>query len=345
MPSPQQIVDDLISHSIDLLRVDASLRAQVIKQLQALQRDLTSRLASEDLTALSRQRLEQLLRQAKGIIDKAYSRIADGAERALSDIAGIQFAFTQGMLKDVFVAQLEPQLPTAAVMRTLAGRTLIEGAPSATWWGKQSADLAFRFSNVVRQGVFAGDTTLKMVSTLRGKAGSVGVLDLSRRSAEALIRTSVQAVSAEATRATYRANSDIIKGVRQMSTLDARTTDICIAYHDKSWTLDGEPIGHKLPYNNGVPRHWNCRSREIPITKTFRELGIDSPEFVPDLPSFQDWLIRRTIPQQNQQLGASRAKLFREGKISLTQLLDFQGHPLSVEQLRAKFETREASRG
>ena len=90
-------------------------------------------------------------------------------------------------------------------------------------------------------------------------------------------------VAADARLATYKANSDIIKGVRQLSTMDGHTTPTCVAYSGAECDLDGNPInGTTLPFNGGPPRHWGCRSVLTSITKTFKELGIKGLPELPD---------------------------------------------------------------
>jgi hypothetical protein len=124
-------------------------------------------------------------------------------------------------------------------------------------------------------------------------------------------------------------------------------TEICIAYDGASWDLDGNPIdGNELPYDGGTPRHWNCRSVEVPITKTFRELGINMPEPSSDVRAssegpttmtMTEYLDSRTKAQLDEQLGVGRADLYRAGTITRQQLLDLRGNPLSLAELQAKY--------
>jgi hypothetical protein len=141
-----------------------------------------------------------------------------------------------------------------------------------------------------------------------------------------------------------------------VSTLDSHTTPVCVAYSGKEWNLDREPIGHSLPFvspkggsSTGTPRHWNCRSIMSVITKTFRELGIDLPEFKPSTRaasggpvsaamSFEEFIVRKGPRFADELLGKGRAELWRNGTITLSQLLDQTGRPLTLAQLRAKYQ-------
>ena len=228
---------------------------------------------------------------------------------------------------------------------------MIHGAPSALWWERQAGDTAFRFANAVRQGIAQAETTAQIVSRIAGTKNVPGVLDISRTSATRLVQASVATVSAEARLATFEQNKDVMNGIEQVSTLDGHTTEICIAYSGAQWDMNYEPMaGTTLPYNGGVPRHWGCRSVMVPVTKTFKEMGIDLPEFKPTTRastngpvnanlSFKEWLDGRTVEQQDEQLGKGRAALYRKGVITLQQLLDQSGNSLSLAQLIAKYGT------
>lgn len=152
---------------------------------------------------------------------------------------------------------------------------------------------------------------------------------------------------------TFRKNSDVVAGVEQISTLDCHTTLICMAYSGATWDLDGNPIrGTTLPFNGGPPRHFNCRSVLVPVTKTFRELGlnIDEPKSstrasdegqVSNKISFDDFLKRKGDAYADEMLGKGRADLWRSGKIRCRDLLNDNGNILSLQELQAKFDNLE----
>jgi hypothetical protein len=183
--------------------------------------------------------------------------------------------------------------------------------------------------------------------------GTPGVMPLARKNAAAIVQTSIATVAAAARRATFKANADITNGIMQVSTLDGHTSLTCIAYSGATWDLDYEPIGENdLPYNGGVPRHFNCRSAEVAIMKTLREMGIDMDEPDPGMrassegpisakTTFADFLKLKGADYQNEVLGAGRAELFRSGKMTTRDLLDMKGRPLSLSALRTKYASVE----
>lgn len=62
-------------------------------------------------------------------------------------------------------------------------------------------------------------------------------------------------------------NSDVVKGVELLCALDERTCLTCLE-------LDGAQNPPELPIHKG------CRCITLPVTETFKDLGIDVPEFL-----------------------------------------------------------------
>lgn len=337
-----RIANAMIDHDVDLLRVAASSNRRVRGLLKALERELVARLDDVNLSDVMQTRLRTLLSKVRQQIDQTYGEINRLVQNDLLGVAALEVELVARTANTVIgIDVLNPQAPRV-IARALIDDLLIRGAPSADWWSRQAADTAFRFATQVRIGVLAGDPTPKIARRVRQE------MDVSRRAAEALVRTSVQTVATNARLASYKANGDVVTGVQQLSVLDNRTTDICIAYSGLQWDLDGNPLpGTKLPFNGGPPRHWNCRSTLVPILKTWRDMGIDVDEFQPSTraamngevaatTTFAQWLASRSEEQQDEILGKGRAQLWRDGRITLTDLVDQTGRPMTLEQLRAK---------
>lgn len=345
------VTDQLLVAQLDLLRVEAGVRADTLQMLDQMQKELAATLASGNVTDLNKARLASLLSQARAKIAQYYGQISEAMGDALSNVGDVSAAHAAEVLTVHFGGGIEATLPTDAFLRALAGNTLIQGAPSADWWARQATDTAFRVANAVRQGVAQGETMANIVARVTGKRGYPGVMDVSRTNARSLVHTSIMEVAGEARRETYRKNDDVVRGIRQVSTLDSNTTEICIAYDGQEWDLDGEPMGDtELDYDGGVPRHWGCRSVEVPVTVSFKELGLDIPEPgqgerasadgpVPADTTFDEFLTRMGEDFQNETLGEGRAELWRDDKITLPQLLNLSGNPLTLDELREKYDS------
>jgi hypothetical protein len=250
-------------------------------------------------------------------------------------------------------------LPTENYLRTLASDALIQGSPAKNWWLRQAQDTQFKLANEIRIGAAQGETNAQIIKRIVGQevtakavpdfVGPPGVMPLARKNAAAVVQTSVATVAAAARRKTFELNRDITNGIMQVSTLDGHTSLTCIAYSGAQWDHDYEPInGNDLPYNGGVPRHFNCRSSEIALMKTLREMGIDMDEPDPGMrasssgpisakTTFADYLKMKGEDYQNEVLGKGRAELFRQGKLSPRDLVDMSGRQLKLSDLKAKY--------
>jgi len=274
-----------------------------------------------------------------------------------TDMLGLARSEATATAQSFIAIGLDAALPTEAALKALVNDALIEGAPIKKWWLKQADNTAFFFNSAVRQeyqtavsrGMSLNETVQQIVRRVIGspRLGTPGIMETSRRGATALVHTSIQQVANDARLATFKANDDVVKGVMQLSTLDSHTTKICIAYSGASWDLDGNPInGNTLPFNGGTPRHWNCRSVLTAITFSYKELGIDIPEAPPgtrasdlgQIPadtSFESFLGRHDKAYVDNLLGPGRADLWRDGKITLQQLVGGDGRELTLKRLKA----------
>lgn len=350
-PEEVSIADKLLAHTLDLMRLEAHERVRILQLLDRMGQEIAEELRRANITAIRRERLNELLRQVAAAIDGYYAQIEGYSSAAMTAAARTKANAVVNAIQNTILISTEPSLPTQAFLSRIATNALVTGAPTAEWWKRQAKETAFRFATAVRQGLLSGETNEQIVRRVTGSraTGEPGIIAVSKSNARALVHSSIQSAANAAAMETYRKNGDVVKGYRQISTLDSRTSLTCIAYSGAEWDLDYKPInGNKLPFNGGTPRHWNCRSFIVPITKTFKELGIDLPEPArsqrasADGPvkadmTFAQFLKRMGREWQDEVLGKGRADLWRSGKITLQQLVDLKGNPLTLAQLERKY--------
>ena len=144
----------------------------------------------------------------------------------------------------------------------------------------------------------------------------------------------------DATVASAKANADIVEGYRWVSTLDSRTSELCQSLDGQRFDLGEGPM---------PPAHPNCRSTVVPVTKTFRELGIDLPELpegtrasiggqVPASLTYFEWLKTQPASFVEEALGPTRAAVFLKGGLSADEFGKLQlgrnFRPLTIEEMR-----------
>lgn len=103
--------------------------------------------------------------------------------------------------------------------------------------------------------------------------------------------------------------------------------------------------GQTFPHGEGPvpPNHFNCRSVQTPDIK-WDDLGVEAPEpgtrqaadgQVSAQQTYEDWLDNQDEALQNEILGPGRAKLFREDKIDLRELVTRDHRRRTLDELRS----------
>lgn len=337
------MIDKLLGFTLDLNRLDAKTKQEVIKLLNKAQRELAANLAMKDLTRYSKLRTNALLKEARATIESYYEQAQMKLFDTLEPLPELVAKQTARALETKLPADMSASLPPIDMLKTMADDTMVLGAVTKEWWTKQAADVTFRYSSAVRQGLAVGETNQQIAKRV------VQVMDIARRNAVGLVQTSVASVANNARQATFEANSDVVKGYKWISALDANVCELCIARADKEWTFKSQPIDHGIPFST-PPIHFNDRCILTAVTKTFAELGIkgvkeakpgerastDGP--VSAKTTFDDFLKRKGEAWQDEVLGKGRADLWRSGKINLENLIGGSGRPLTVNQLRSKYK-------
>lgn len=353
------IIADLFTrHGLDLLRVEAGQRKEIKALLTELQGDLVAQLARIDPTGPAREsfrakRLQKLLNQVKDTIRASYRQASDTMTGELRELAEIEARFTATAINKGLGVEMATASLSRAQASALVGELLVQGAPVTEWWSRQAGDTLKRFQDSMRLGIAQGNTSAQLMQRIRGGVRNgepvVGFMEVTKRNADSLVRASTQAVAEKAKESIYDSNADLLSAIAWTATLDQRTTTLCAVRDNLRYTVkDHEPIGHSVPWLTGPGNlHWGCRSSSRPETKSWRELGFDIDELPPgsrasmngqiaaDI-NFESWLEKRTKAQQNDMLGSGRADLWRDGKITFRDLLDANGRPLTLAELRER---------
>lgn len=345
--TPDEILaDEILHHTLNLFRLSASEVAATIKRLKEMEARLIKELAAPLLSDSGRRQINSILKNSNEIIDDYYHGIE--TDFAVPDLAKTVADATANSL-EVALGVEAASVPTQAFFDALQGNILIGssdtagGSSMAAYWQAQSTAMQFKYAAQVRQGISNAETNGQIIARVAGSRALPGIMEIAKRDAASLVQTSVQAVANAARLATFRKNSDVVLGVEQISTLDSHTSLICLAYSGATWDLDGNPIeGTVLPFLGGPPRHFNCRSVLVGISRDplFRRMaGTRASDVgqVDDKITFDQFLKNKSQSYVDEMLGKGRADLWRNGKITLKDLVNGQGRPLSLEELQAKF--------
>ena len=335
-PTEKQLADErnralalwAVMRTVLVHQVATWMIGQIGRDLDLLRRDLAAKLAHSDLgPGASRAYVAEVLADIDGRIAEVFAEMRDRLVGDLDELSEVEDERDRRALLLLFGEEPKKKLPLAK-----AAVLLVMGATIAKWMSVQAGDLSFRVVQAVRGGVAAGDDALDIAATVKGRAAKGArtatppITDQTLRSLEPVVRTAVQASSQDTLDHVASAlPKRVDMGWQQISVLDRRTTDTCRAYAFKLWTRDFKPVGHALPYAGGVPRHWNCRSRIVPV---------DLAGEASDKLTFKGWMVSLGEKVQDEIFGARNTGLWRSGKLDDQNLLHIQKRELSIDQLR-----------
>lgn len=364
MPNAADLAaDEIRAFSVDLERFSADIRNRALEFLRKLEEELIALLRKHDLgevtlTSAKQRRMEKLLEQTQATIATAYAGIRDEVKADLREVAALSAANAGGSINaavgvDIATTALAPER-----IKAIVDSNLIQGQILRSWWSDQAATTLRLCVDQIQKGYASGEGVDAIVRRIRGSSKANykdGVLEISKRNAETLVRTAVQSVSNNARTETFENNDDIIENLLWVSTLDGRTSQICKSRSGLQWTLvDKKPVGHSIPWNGGAPAHFRCRSVTVAVLKPLNDIpdrkaakvknaGMQSSmdgEVPSDL-DYSEWLkTRKSVAFQKEVLGEGKWELWQSGKLELRDMLDMSGNPISLEELRRRYGGR-----
>ncbi|RJG10924.1 hypothetical protein D3879_14690 [Pseudomonas cavernicola] len=373
MASANQVIEDEgIAHAVSLQQYSLGVVQRMVSLLNRVDAELSAALlmALEQMPAesFSVERMELLLGSVRSINAQAYALVAQELQKDLNELAGYESQWQYDLFERLMPDPVKVRFPiarvsaeqvyAAAMSRPFQGRLLRD------WAGGIEADRMTKIRNIIRNGYVEGKTTADIVRQVRGtRAASYAdsLINRSRHDLESVVRTAISHTASTARAEFNKANEALIKAVKWLSTLDSHTTkEICVPRDGKLYSAtDHKPIGHVMKWLQGPGRaHWNCRSTETPITKSWKELGIPLEEMspgerasmdgqVPADTTYMQWLARQSAARQDQVLGPERGKLLREGGLSVEDFYTPTGRFLSIAELKGRdaeaFERLEAA--
>lgn len=340
------LFDESVAHQIDLQGYSNGVTGRIIQLLNRVDADLMQQIAVaiEQMppNQFNIERLERLLVSVRALNGRTFADISAELETELKSLTAYEAGYQQQLLTSVLPSQVAinavniNQVYAAAMARPFQGKLLRE------WLDGVEAGRAASIRDAIRIGYVESQTTSEIVRRIRGTKAlnyADGLLNTTRRGIESIVLTAVNHTANYANDALIEANSDVIKGYRYSATLDLGTTTICASRDGNVY-----PIGQPKP---AIPAHIRCRSRYVGVLKSWRELGLDVDQItgqtrasldgqVPRETTYNEWLKRQSIERQNEVLGVDKAKLFRDGGLSLDKFVSKQGHVYTLDELRKR---------
>lgn len=332
MSTDTNILDSLVKHQIFNLRRAGGINNELKEVLEAMRDDIVKRLERETRTEFKARRLLSILTDIDQIIDEQVIGYKSELIDKLNELVDYEAGFTQRLMAASTSANFA--LPSSSILNAIVANTKMELQTGKTVQ-KLTLDKMLEIftkaqkkqvKTALQSGILAGDSIGEIVKNIkRIQTGRT------QAQAYAITRTATNAVTTAARDSVYLANDDVIRDLEWVSVLDDNTTFKC-------GVLDGQyfTIGNHPP----CPRHYNCRSLLTPRVKDDFKLDITGGKrasmFGPTnaQTTFSGFLNRQSAAFQDEYLGKTRGRLYRNGGLKLDAFFDKNGANYTIEQLR-----------
>lgn len=323
--------------------------------------EIADELSRQETTEFQQWRLHALTGEVEKLAVKYIANAESAAISGVADAIPVFERAAASLVNGALGVDVMTPTITDSMIRTITENEAVLGQPSAEFWAKQPGIIKDRFTQIIRAGMAKNETVAQMVARLKGgnNIGGIpnaGLVGLTSAQAEALVRTSVANANNLTKLMTWQKSPDTIKDIQWVATLDNRTTPICRALDGKQWDLmTFEPVKHDFPFPGPIA-HYNCRSTQIPVMRTFEDIATKNKALARKLDAmltngeraamgapvpkmnFSEWLRALTPGQQKQVLGMSKWRLWSSGKVTIDAMVSSDLRALTLKELREAYK-------
>jgi len=293
-------------------------------------------------------RYQDMLSSIDRMMGNAFKKVSADSVDSMNKFALSEERFQRASIDRALPFESITRAPSPATLKAVTTARPFQGKHLKDWWknvDQHGRDIIKRQLSI---GIASGEGIETIVKRLTGNARSSfgpGAFKTIQRNARVVTRTAVTHVSNAAREATFKANESVIKSVKFVATLDARTTDICASIDGRTFAINSGPR---------PPMHHQCRSTIVPITKSLQQIVDESKGIknkvdkssesikstraelrgeVPASQTYGPWLKGQPKEIQDFALGKKRADLFRRGHVDIRQFTDRKFQPLTLQEL------------
>lgn len=358
-----------------LKRTEASLRRQIADRAMTLASDDQTPVTLTPAVQRRLQRLEKAVRDAR---NPAFKAILGEMRSELTAIAINEPKFMTALIRQVEPVDLPLKQPDAGELKKIVTSRPFQGKLLREWARDIEADERRRIMNEIRIGLTQGRTSREITSRIVGTGalrGTDGVTNLTRGNLQTLVRTAIAHIGNAARREFAEANKRLFKVEQWVAVLDSRTSQICLSLNGRMFPIGKgifppahfncrsirapyldptEAVRHRIPadrqrallrqfgQDEGIGRINSRRQLNRTQRKAYdaflwrwvkEQIGA-----VPKVMTTADFLAGLGLDELESVLGVTKARLFTRGGLSLGQLVDREGRPLSLRALAIKEE-------
>jgi hypothetical protein len=234
----ERILEAQIKHSVYLERYKGGVLKKIVGLLNDTETNLIALIAGRlatiegrgfDLSPAETNPLEKLLADIVAKREEVYSVLETRLADEMDDFSRYEADF-QNRLANAAGVQASIAMPSNAQLKAIVTSQPFRGRMLKDWAKGLGTEEVKRVHDAIRIGMTEGQTTDQIIRRIRGTKKNRfqdGILEISRRDAEAVTRTAVSHVANRARAEVYNANADIVYKVQYVATLDSRTTLVC----------------------------------------------------------------------------------------------------------------------
>jgi SPP1 gp7 family putative phage head morphogenesis protein len=338
--------DEGIAHAIQIERLKNSEQKAIVAFIEDdLLPDLIAKIDARlalieerglDIGPTTTSKLNRLIDLLKASVEAKLSGRSQHLFEQIGEIAQLEGKWGIAQLVDLtdgLPVTISTALPAIPQLQALVLARPIDGVLLEKLTDNLSVNTQNSIEKALRLGVASGETTAQIVSRV------VKTTELVRDAATVIMRTAISQAASVARDVVYEENADLLRGIQWVSTLDTRTCPICAP-------LDGRL--YKLGTGPRPPLHIQCRCSTCPVLKSWSELGFNARDIgattrasmdgqVSGAITYGNWLRRRSLADQEDVLGVTRAKLFRSGKLDISDFANNSNELITLDTLRALY--------
>jgi hypothetical protein len=227
MSANSELRDRAVSHQVYLLRYSGHVRNKVVAHLNRVEDDLLTQIRKRaDAGTFTEWRLNKILDDVRSILDEARPETMGIVRDDMLALGGYEADHQARAIQSSVPVELNITKPTSEQIRAGVMSRPFQGKLLREWVDELDGATRRRIRDAVRIGWTEGETIDAMVRRIRGTRAAGykdGVMEITRRGAQAMVRTAVSHTSNYSRQLLWEENQDIVKGVQWVSTLDNRT--------------------------------------------------------------------------------------------------------------------------
>jgi len=320
-----------------------------------------------DIGAWTGERLDDVMNELEALTIGVQGQVTDDISTLYSSVGEQAIAAQNNMLSfGSRVPGFNFVALSAAQLKSFASTTQV-GGQQLNYWVKREFTKAMQeeLRREVLAGMLQGEGYPQFLKRLEGRFNT-----FNRRELTTLVRTYVQDANVQAQKAVYAANPDVVRLVEWSAVLEPGyirtgrgTCPRCAALDGNQYDMDDHPA---------IPLHPRCRCILLPVTASYRELGLDIDEIQKAYRpytirpnknvdtggrrkilevgfhqgSYDSWFAKRPRSFQRNVIGPKRLELVESGKVKFKQLVSEEtGRLYTLEELQDFIEDGFPPRG